>query len=537
LGIYSYLILFFASAALSLVLTRLVRNFAITHGWVQTPNLDRHVHLKPIPRLGGVAIYLSVLAAALCGLFVPKLIGVAQVSPTRGAFGLLAPATLIFLLGICDDIRPVNAYLKFGVQALAGVILYFGGQGIQQFHLLSNGPLRIGVALPLTVLWVLLITNAFNLIDGLDGLAAGSAFFSTLVLCVVSLFGSIPLVIFLTIALAGAILGFMRYNFYPASIFMGDSGSLFIGFLLSALALSGLQKASMMIAVAIPVLCFGLPILDVALAVIRRFLRGQPLFSADGEHIHHRLLKKGLSQRQAVSILYAASAGFGLLSLALLHDQKNITLVLAIMGIGVWVGVQQLRYVEASELQDFLHRTYQKKRMLANNLNIRRGIESLNFCNDFRGICKVLEETLQPVGFDGVLFKAFRGDGISDVHFYPLKRDKDGIWFCFWKGRQTAKSSWELKLELASGPRNTRGGYFSLLRSCEDEALFLVDLNLLSSQFRVAVSDAVLRAMSKVEINLKNSIHIKKQLPMKAIPARMSSADAAHRHPMNRKAV
>ena len=537
MGIYSYLILFLASAALSLILTRQVRNFAIAHGWVQAPSLDRHIHSKAVPRLGGVAIYLSVLAAALFGLFVPQFIGITPISPTRDAFGLLAPATLIFLLGICDDLRPVNAYLKFGVQALAGVILYFDGQGIQQFHLLSNGPLKTAVALPLTVLWVLLITNAFNLIDGLDGLAAGSAFFSTLVLFVVSLFGSIPLVIFLTTALAGAILGFMRYNFYPASIFMGDSGSLFIGFMLSALALSGLQKASMMIAVAIPVLCFGLPILDVVLAVIRRFLRGQPLFSADGEHIHHRLLKKGLSQRQAVSILYAASAGFGLLSLALLHDQTNITLVLVIMGIAVWVGVQQLRYVEAAEFQDFLHRTYQKKRTLANNLNIRRGIESLTFCNDFRGICKVLEETLQPVGFDGVLFRAFSGDGISEIHFYPLKRDKDGIWFCFWKGGKTAGSSWELKMELATGPGNPRGGYFSLLRSCEDEALFLVDLNLLSSQFRVAVSDAVLRAMSKAEINIKDPMHIENQISIKAPPARIASVNRAIHPSVNRKAV
>ncbi len=518
MGIYSYLIFFLASAALCLILTRQVRNHAIKHGWVQAPSLDRHIHPKPVPRLGGVAIYLSVLVVALIGLFVPKLTGVTQALPSREAFGLLAPATLIFLLGVYDDLRPVGAYLKFGVQALAAVLLYIGGHGIQQFHLLSNGPLRTIVALPLTVLWVLLITNAFNLIDGLDGLAAGSAFFSALVLFVVSLSGSISLVTFLSTALAGAILGFMRYNFYPASIFMGDSGSLFIGFMLSALALSGLQKASMMIAVAIPVLCFGLPILDVVLAVMRRFLRGQPVFSADGEHIHHRLLKQGLSQRQAVSILYATSAGFGLLSLALLHDEKNITLVLVIMGIGVWAGVQQLRYVEAAELEDFLHRTLQKKRMLANNLNVRRGIESLTSCNDFRGICKVLEETLQPVGFGGVLFKTFDGNGISEIHFYPLKRDTEGIFFCFWKGGQTADSSWELKMELATGPGSTRGGYFSLLHSREDKGLFLVDLNLLSSQFRVAVGDAVLRAMSKAEIAVKDPIQRENQLSMKATP-------------------
>lgn len=510
LGIHSYLIFFLASAILSLILTRQVRNYASTHGWVQAPVLDRHIHRKPVPRLGGVAIYLSVLVVALFGLFIPRLAGMTQALAIRSVFGLLAPATLIFLLGIYDDLRSAGAYRKFGVQALAGVLLYLGGHGIQQFTLLSNGhTLRTVVALPLTVLWVLLITNAFNLIDGLDGLAAGSAFFSTLVLFVVSLLGSTSLVTLLSTALAGAILGFLPYNFYPASIFMGDSGSLFIGFMLSALALTGLQKASTMIAVAIPVLCFGLPILDVALAVVRRFLRGQPLFSADGEHIHHRLLKQGLSQRQAVSVLYAASAGFGLLSLALLHDKQNMALVLAVVGIGVWLGIQQLRYVEASELQDFLHRTLQKKCMLANNLNVRRGIESLTFCKDLRGICKTLEETLKPLGFDGVLFKTFDEDGICV---------SQGL--CSWKRGQTIESSWELKLELATGPGNTRRGYVSLFRSCEDKALFLVDLNLLSIQFRLALGDAFLRAMSQAETTVKGPIRLENQLSMKATSAR-----------------
>src|ERR1700674_5436116 len=137
LGIHSYLIFFLASAILSLILTRQVRNYAITHGWVQAPILDRHIHPKPVPRLGGVAIYLSVLVVALIALFIPKLAGMPQALPIRSAFGLLAPATLIFVLGIYDDLRSAGAYRKFGVQALAGVLLYFGGHGIQQFTLLS----------------------------------------------------------------------------------------------------------------------------------------------------------------------------------------------------------------------------------------------------------------------------------------------------------------------------------------------------------------------------------------------------------------
>src|SRR5258708_9948174 len=163
------------------------------------------------------------------------------------------------------------------------------------------------LGLPLTILWVLAITNAFNLIDGLDGLAAGSALFSTLVAFVVALLNGYSLVTVMTIALAGAILGFLRYNFNPATIFLGDSGSLFIGFLLSALALAGAQKAPTIVAVAIPVVSFGLPILETSLSILRRLISGRPVFTADREHIHHKLLQHGLTHRQVVIVLLPAS--------------------------------------------------------------------------------------------------------------------------------------------------------------------------------------------------------------------------------------
>src|SRR6202035_1793684 len=160
--------------------------------------------------------------------------------------------------------------------------------------------------------WVIGLTNAFNLIDGLDGLSAGSALFSTFVVFVVAISSGTSSMSLLTIALAGAILGFLRFNFNPATIFLGDCGSLFIGFMLSALALAGSQKAPTMVAVAIPVVSLGLPILDVAIAIVRRCLGGKPLFRGDSYHIHHKLLRRGLSQRVAVLILYAVTAGFGL---------------------------------------------------------------------------------------------------------------------------------------------------------------------------------------------------------------------------------
>lgn len=519
LAISSYLILFLSSALLSLILTRQVRSCAIRHGWVEAPCLHRHVHTAPIPRLGGVALYLSVVVFALVGLLIPGLPGVTPSVAIRYTLGILAPATIIFVLGIYDDLRGAGASLKFCVQALAGVVLYIDGNGIRQFDLFSTShPLNALLGLPLTVAWVLLITNAFNLIDGLDGLAAGSAFFSTFVLFVISLFASNLLVTFLAIILAGAILGFLRYNFFPASIFLGDSGSLFIGFMLSALALAGSLKAPTMIAVAIPVVSLGLPILDVILAVIRRFLRRQPLFTGDREHIHHRLLKRGVPQREAVLILYAVSASFGLVSLAMLHQRESMALVLAVIGIGVCMGVQNLHYVEFAELHDFFKRTLQKRRVLANNLGVRQAAESLRSCPNLQALCKILEETLQPIGFDGVRFKTANPNLLSGHILSPLQLQQGGDLQYFWADGNGSPPDWELTLELITSV-GERCGNFSLVKGNVQSSL-LLDINLLTSDFRTALSDALKRSINGTPATAMSSLERVAEFAMKATSAR-----------------
>src|SRR5271163_1409913 len=369
----TYALIFLSSLILSLILTRYVRALAHAHGWLEPPQLDRHVHTTPIPRIGGVAIYVSFTVVVVAALLVQRALGPSFLPPIKSYLVLLGSALIIFLLGLVDDLYGVGPYGKFLVQAVAATILFMGGYGIHRLDLISSGKtLTSFIGLPLTILWVLLITNAFNLIDGLDGLAAGSAFFSTIVVLVLSLVVPNATVTLLTIALAGVILGFLRFNFHPASIFLGDSGSMFIGFMLAALALEGSQKAPTMIAVAIPVVAFGFPILDVALAISRRFLGGKPLFAGDRDHIHHKLLKRGLSQRGAVLVLYGVTTVFAVLSLVLLHDAAMIALVLAMIGIGVALGVQYLGYVEFSELQEVWRRTAERKRVIANNVELRR---------------------------------------------------------------------------------------------------------------------------------------------------------------------
>jgi len=258
-----YLGMFFLSLLGSFILTRLVRDFATARGWVAVPTQERHLHKNPLPRLGGVAIFvsfsLSLGTAYLLALHNPRLHSLSL----KALLIVVVPASLVFLLGVYDDIYGAGPYFKFGIQGVAATMLFIGGLRIVNIPVLfGQHTLPWFVGLPITVLWVLAITNAFNLIDGLDGLAAGSALFSTLVAFVVALLSGQPLIAGMTLALAGAILGFLKFNFNPATIFLGDSGSLFIGFLLSALALQGAQKAPTIVAVAIPVVSFGLPILE-----------------------------------------------------------------------------------------------------------------------------------------------------------------------------------------------------------------------------------------------------------------------------------
>jgi len=488
---YSLLACFFASLALSLALTAYVRNWATAKGVLAAPELGRHVHTRPVPRLGGVAVYASVILILLLSLVILRRAGLGQAIPPTALVALVGPATIVFLLGLYDDLRGANAYLKFGVQAIAAGVLYFGGYGVERFDLFARSHvLGMAVGLPVTIFWVLLVTNAFNLIDGLDGLAAGSAFFSTVVMFAISLYRGNFATSFITIVLAGAILGFLRLNFSPATIFLGDSGSLFVGFLLSAVALAGSQKATTIVAVTIPAIAFGLPILDVALAVLRRFLRGRPLFSGDNDHIHHKLLKRGLSQREAVLTLYGVTAGFGLLSLALLHGEKMLAIVLTLIGLSVIWGVRQLRYIEFSELHQLLQRAAMRRRIIANNVNVRQAAESLRGCKDLEGFCRVMREAFEPLGFDGFCLENFSEIGLAPLVSAPFCCDPKGRLRYSWSGEVNPEPAWELRLQLSLGDVRPRP-YLCLFQIEEDRPLPF-DLRVVTDGVRASISDAIL---------------------------------------------
>lgn len=490
------LLVFVAALFVSAVLTRWVRDFSNTKGWGAPPASDRHIHKTPIPRLGGVAIFVALLSMEFLE-WVAGHFGILGFTFPRPTFQILGPATIIFVVGLIDDFRGLGPYVKFMAQAGAAILLFLSGFGIPRLSLLESHP-HLGwvVGLPLTILWVLWITNAFNLIDGLDGLAAGSALFSTLVMCVVSLLSHNGATLLLSVALAGAIAGFLRYNFNPASIFLGDCGSLLIGFLLSAMALAGSQKAPTVVAVAIPIVSLGLPILDVTVAVLRRFLSCKRLFSADREHIHHKLLSRGISHRDAVLMLYGVSACFGLLSLFLLHHPASmrVGVVLTIIGAGILLGVGQLKYYEFLELGHMANRTLVQRQVMANDINIRRAPEALQSCNSLLKFCQTLQQCLKPAGFDGfgIYITAGRPTDLAVQSFTRIGASK--LRFFWNRSLRLSSTNWSLSFSLKK-KNGDRLGDFVLYRKNASSPL-LIDLEILTT---TAFADAVAEVVERMQ--------------------------------------
>lgn len=489
------ILVFISALLMSALLTRWIRNLSVARGWVSSPTSDRHVHTRPIPRLGGVAIFMTLWGLVLFAWMAGRFTGHEPIFPYL-TFKMLAPATIIFVLGLIDDFHGLGAYVKFGVQAGAAVILFLSGFGISRLSLLAGHPhLSWLVGLPLTVVWVLWITNAFNLIDGLDGLAAGCALFSTLVICVMANLFHNQGILLLTLALAGAIAGFLRFNFNPASIFLGDCGSLLIGFLLSAIAIAGSQKAPTVVVVAIPIVSLGLPILDVAVAVFRRFLSCKRLFDPDREHIHHKLLGRGISHRQTVLVLYGVSACFGLLSLFLLHPESTtVALVLMAIGYGVVKGVRQLGYLEFLELGRVANRTLNLRRVIANDTSIRRASENLPSCTTLPQFCQIMRQCLEPAGFDG--FGLYLSPELSlEGEVHPLQGFNGSKHRFFWdRSLISSDTNWSMSFSLLKS-NGERLGTFILYRKDRNSPL-LVDPEIFTA---TRFSSAVARVVEKMQ--------------------------------------
>jgi UDP-GlcNAc:undecaprenyl-phosphate GlcNAc-1-phosphate transferase len=337
---------FVLACLVSVLVTPLVRRFALARGLFDDQVPARKIHGRPIPRLGGVAIVAGFYVPLLALLLPASSVGQVFYTDVAGAVTFLLGGLAICGLGLFDDLRGAGAGKKFLVQFAVAGALFAAGNRIEYLSLPFVGTFALGsLSLPFTLLWVVGVINALNLIDGLDGLAAGVAFFAVATTLAVAALRQDPLMLLFMGALGGAIVGFWAYNFNPASIFMGDTGSMFLGYVLGVGAMRTSQKSSTAVAILVPVVALGLPIADTLLAMLRRALAGRPMFSADREHIHHRLLDLGLSQRRAVIILYGAAALMGAMAVVLtLSNSVESVLILGAIGLLGYLASRRLRH-------------------------------------------------------------------------------------------------------------------------------------------------------------------------------------------------
>lgn len=332
---FHYAGVFLLSLVIAALSTPIVKKLAYKLGAIDVPRDERRVHNRPIPRMGGLAIY---LAFTICSLYFSGF--------DKRVAGIVIGGTLVVIMGIIDDIKTLKPMPKFAFQIAAALVLISFGISVKSITVpffTRGGSLNIGYfGIPVTLIWVVGITNAINFIDGLDGLACGIGLISSLTLFGVAIISGRDISVLLTVVLAGACMGFLPYNFNPASIFMGDTGSQFLGFTLAAISIQGAIKSAAAVAVAVPILALGLPIYDTLFSMVRRKINKKPMSQADRGHFHHRLLDLGLTQRQAVYIMYIVSGLLGIFAILAMEmsSKKSYTLLIVVCSLVVAFAVE-----------------------------------------------------------------------------------------------------------------------------------------------------------------------------------------------------
>ena len=326
------LILAFVIAfAVAYATTPFVKELAKKVGAIDIPRDERRVHKKPTPLLGGLAIFYGFIVSALCLCDIDMSVR-----------GMILGSLIIVITGIFDDIYSLHPLVKLAGQILAAVVVVLHGVVIYRLSMPTviapSGVLELGIiSVPITIIWIAAVTNAVNLIDGLDGLAAGVSSIASMTLFCIALIASENNIALITAALAGACFGFLPYNFNPAKIFMGDTGAMFLGFILSTVSIMGVFKAYAVISFIVPFLVLGLPLFDTGFAIFRRVKNHKPIMGADRGHLHHKLLDMGFTQRQTVGILYLICTVLGLSAVVLIGAGAVRALVLVALIIAAMV--------------------------------------------------------------------------------------------------------------------------------------------------------------------------------------------------------
>ena len=428
----TYLCVYFGSLFVALVTTPIVIWLARRTGAVDRPGV-RTVHKRPIPRIGGVAIFVSAMVLIVAVVFLDNSIGKAFREVRLELTTLLSAASLVFLVGLIDDLRGLPARVKFIIELLATAALCAVGVRITDIGLPAGPIMALGFwGWLLTLLWVVGITNAVNLSDGLDGLAAGISAITSGVIAVLSIHtGDVIMAVFM-LALLGSLSGFLFFNFNPARVFMGDCGSLFLGFTIAASSVMCMTKSAALVGLALPALALGVPIFDTLFSMLRRFLEGRSLFSSDRSHFHHRLLAMGLRQRHVVLTIYLLTLVFAGLGLFMLvsSDIQSLAIFVCVLVLIVLV----FRVVGAVQFYETMTRLREKYALAQREKQERKIFEDLQLrfwqASDDERWRQAVCEAAERMDFAWLSLKTVHADGRSETEIWRgsnMKPDRSRI--------------------------------------------------------------------------------------------------------------
>jgi len=446
----------------------------------------------PVPRVGGWAIALgAAFALTLVGVVFRPTGATLLNAPERFAPVLLG-ALAMLALGTADDVSPLSAKVKFGVQTVIGLGVYLLGARIElvsaPFGIVTLGPV-LGACV--TVVWLVGIANAFNLLDGADGVAGGSAFFSATAILMMSVALGHPAIGLLAAGIAGALLGFLPFNFPPARAFLGDSGSLIVGFLLAGLAVEGSTKGPTLVAIAVPLFAFAVPVVDTTITLVRRILRGRSVFARDHSHLHHQLARVGFNPRQVVAWIYGASAAVALVAMLFINpNARSYAVALIVFGAGFWLIARFLRLHELNELARLAKQGALQPRRIAINIGLRRAAERLETATSLDDIRAALALLFGRSEFDDVVLVVSGGsDRRGDSRSWHLV---DGSFIEQWV--QRGHDEWEVVCPFTG---QSWTGELRLRRRLGRRTL-LLDVNLLLEVVQPALSAAAAKVVLEV---------------------------------------
>ena len=395
----------FAVSYLTSALTQpLVRRAAIRLGFLDYPNENRRMHARAVPRLGGVGVFLALIVAAVVGATFDSAGHVVTLLPL--VLAMAAGSVLLFLTGLADDIVGVAPLSKLVVQSAAALIVYRFGFRIEHVILPPGQIIELGLwSLPVTLLWIVGLSNAFNLIDGADGLAGGVAIIALVATAISASYLGDHTILWCSVALIGAMFGFLRYNWPPARIFLGDSGSLVVGFLLAILTVKGMSREDGAVYGLAPIFALSYPLLDTGISMLRRWLRGHPLARADGRHIHHQLQALGLGPRQTLFVLYGLSALVACLGLSATFAPPQMTIGVALVGLAVLVllvvfGARWLQYHELLEAGASLTSAlFSARSRLQDNICAREMARAIDTAHTTQEVAAIIEDGARDFRF------------------------------------------------------------------------------------------------------------------------------------------